>query len=226
MNIKLSKAGKKAWQIITIILLNILIIVFISDGSASALSKMGSRGDEVVQIQQKLKDMGYYQGNVDGMYGYQTMNAVKEFQSDNSLSVDGIAGTQTLQALGITGSSGSNVGSSDYNLLARVISAEARGEPYNGQVAVGAVIMNRVKHPSFPDTISSVIYQKGAFDCLYDGQINEPVAESAYRAAQEAMNGSDPSGGAIYYYNPATATNSWILSRRIITTIGNHVFCE
>mgnify|MGYP000238758157 CR=1 FL=1 len=226
MNIKISKAAKKAWQIITIILLNILIIVFISDGSASALSKMGSRGDEVLQIQQKLKDMGYYQGNVDGMYGYQTMNAVKEFQSDNSLSVDGIAGTQTLQALGITGDSGSNMGSSDYNLLARVISAEARGEPYNGQVAVGAVIMNRVKHPSFPDTISSVIYQKGAFDCMYDGQINEPVAESAYRAAQEAMNGSDPSGGAIYYYNPATATNSWILSRKIITTIGNHVFCE
>ena len=226
MNIKISKAAKKAWQISTIILLNILIIVFISDGSASALSKMGSRGDEVLQIQQKLKDMGYYQGNVDGMYGYQTMNAVKEFQSDNSLSVDGIAGTQTLQALGITGDSGSNMGSSDYNLLARVISAEARGEPYNGQVAVGAVIMNRVKHPSFPDTISSVIYQKGAFDCMYDGQINEPVAESAYRAAQEAMNGSDPSGGAIYYYNPATATNSWILSRKIITTIGNHVFCE
>ena len=226
MNIKISKAAKKAWQIITIILLNILIIVFISDGSASALSKMGSRGDEVLQMQQKLKDMGYYQGNVDGMYGYQTMNAVKEFQSDNSLSVDGIAGTQTLQALGITGDSGSNMGSSDYNLLARVISAEARGEPYNGQVAVGAVIMNRVKHPSFPDTISSVIYQKGAFDCMYDGQINEPVAESAYRAAQEAMNGSDPSGGAIYYYNPATATNSWILSRKIITTIGNHVFCE
>ena len=226
MNIKISKAAKKAWQIITIILLNILIIVFISDGSASALSKMGSRGDEVLQIQQKLKDMGYYQGNVDGMYGYQTMNAVKEFQSDNSLSVDGIAGTQTLQALGITGDSGSNMGSSDYNLLARVISAEARGEPYNGQVAVGAVIMNRVKHPSFPDTISSVIYQKGAFDCMYDGQINEPVAESAYRAAQEAMNRSDPSGGAIYYYNPATATNSWILSRKIITTIGNHVFCE
>ncbi|HIZ17393.1 MAG TPA: spore cortex-lytic enzyme [Firmicutes bacterium] len=222
----MSKAAKKVWQIITIILLNILIIVFISDGGASALSKMGSRGDEVVQIQQKLKDMGYYQGNVDGMYGYQTMNAVKEFQSDNSLSVDGIAGTQTLQALGITENSGTSVGSSDYNLLARVISAEARGEPYNGQVAVGAVIMNRVKHPSFPDTISSVIYQKGAFDCMYDGQINEPVAESAYRAAQEAMNGSDPSGGALYYYNPATATNSWILSRRVITTIGNHVFCE
>ena len=226
MHTKISKVAKKAWQIITIILLNILIIVFISDGNASALSKMGSRGDEVVQIQQKLKDMGYYQGNVDGMYGYQTMNAVKDFQNDNSLSVDGIAGTQTLTALGITGSTGSNVGSSDYNLLARVISAEARGEPYNGQVAVGAVIMNRVKHPSFPDTISSVIYQKGAFDCMYDGQINEPIAESAYRAAQEAMNGSDPSGGAIYYYNPATATNSWILSRRIITTIGNHVFCE
>lgn len=226
MNTKISKAAKKAWQIITIILLNILIIVFISDTGASALSKMGSRGDEVTQIQQRLAELGYYQGNIDGIYGYQTMNAVKDFQSDNSLSADGIAGTQTLSALGITASTGTNTGSSDYNLLARVISAEARGEPYSGQVAVGAVIMNRVKHPSFPDTISSVIYQKGAFDCLYDGQINEPVAESAYKAAQEAMNGSDPSGGAIYYYNPANTTNEWMLSRKIITTIGNHVFCE
>ncbi len=226
MHLKRSKAAKKIWQIMMILLVNIFIITFISTSNAEALSKMGSRGDEVTQIQQALKDRGFYRGNVDGIFGIQTKNAVISFQKSNSLTADGIAGPKTLSALGISGSTNTNVGSSDYNLLARIISAEARGEPYSGQVAVGAVILNRVKHPSFPDTISSVIYQKGAFDALYDGQIDQPVAESAYRAAQEALNGSDPSGGAIYYYNPKTATNSWIRSRKIITTIGNHVFCE
>lgn len=214
------------WQISIILLINIFIITFISANSADALSKMGSRGDEVRQIQQALKDKGYYTGSVDGIFGTQTKNAVIAFQKANSLSADGIAGPNTLSTLGITGSSNVNVGSSDYNLLARIISAEARGEPYSGQVAVGAVILNRVKHPSFPDTISSVIYQKGAFDCLTDGQVDQPIAESAYRAAQEVLSGSDPSGGAIYYYNPKTATNAWIRSRPIITTIGNHVFCK
>ena len=129
---------------------------------------------------------------------------------------------------GGTGGSGSSSGhsTSDYNLLARLISAEARGEPYSGQVAVGAVVLNRMRHPSVPDTLSGVIYQKGAFSCLYDGQFDQPVAESAFRAAQDALNGWDPSGGAIYYYNPKTATNQWIRSRPVITTIGRHVFCS
>ena len=116
--------------------------------------------------------------------------------------------------------------SSDYNLLARNISAEARGEPYMGQVAVGAVVLNRVEHPSFPDTLSGVVYQQGAFSCLYDGQFNEPISESAYKAATDAINGLDPSGGAIYYYNPKKSTNKWIFSRPIITTIGSHRFCS
>ena len=163
------------------------------------------------------------------MYGTQTQDAVIKFQKKNGLRVDGIAGPETLAAIGISSSSGSSgstgASTSDVNLLARTISAEARGEPYSGQVAVGAVILNRVEHPSFPDTIAGVIYQPGAFSCLNDGQFDQPVAESAYRAARDALNGVDPSGGAIYYYNPVTATNEWIRSRPIINTIGQHVFC-
>ena len=189
-----------------------------------ALSKMGSQGTEVRKIQTVLKEKGYYTGKIDGIYGTQTKNAVIKFQKSRGLTADGIAGKNTLAALGITTSSGT-ASSSDYQLLARLISAEARGESYLGQVAVGAVVLNRVEHPSFPDTISSIIYQKGAFSCIDDGQFYQPVAESAYKAARDALNGLDPSGGAIYYYNPKTATNKWIRSRKIITTIGKHVFC-
>lgn len=198
--------------------------------TVDALSKEGSRGEEVRQIQTKLNNWGYNAGKVDGIYGKQTKEAVIRFQKKNGLAVDGIAGPATLKAMGIYSSSGSSSGGgytqSDYNLLARLISAEARGESYTGQVAVGAVVLNRVQHPSFPDTIAGVIYQKGAFSCLYDGQFDQPVAESSYRAAQDALNGWDPSGGAIYYYNPVTATNQWIRSRPIIATIGKHVFCS
>ncbi len=189
-----------------------------------ALSKMGSRGKEVTSIQTALKQRGYYKGNVDGIFGTQTRTAVRNFQRDKGLTVDGIAGKKTLAALGIKSSS-NTTSSSDYTLLARLISAEARGESYIGQVAVGAVVLNRVEHPSFPDTVSGVIYQKGAFSCLNDGQFYEPVSDSAYSAARDALNGVDPSGGAIYYYNPAKTTNKWILGRKIITTIGRHVFC-
>ncbi len=193
--------------------------------SVAALSRMGSVGSEVTAIQNVLKNKGYYTGKVDGIFGSKTLAAVKSFQKANGLTVDGIAGPQTLRALGISSSSG-GYSSNDYNLLARIISAEARGEPYLGQVAVGAVILNRVEHPSFPDTISGVIYQNGAFTCLKDGQFYQPVSSSAYTAARDALNGLDPSGGAIYYYNPKTATSSWIRSRPVITTIGNHVFCR
>ena len=193
--------------------------------SAAALSRMGSIGNEVTSIQNVLKKQGYYTGKVDGIFGSKTLAAVKSFQRANGLKVDGIAGPQTLKALGISSGS-SGYSSNDYNLLARIISAESRGEPYLGQVAVGAVILNRVEHPSFPDTISGVIYQNGAFSCLKDGQFYEPVSSSAYTAARDALNGLDPSGGAIYYYNPKTATSSWIRSRPVITTIGNHVFCR
>ena len=175
--------------------------------SIQTLSKYGSRGEETKKIQQKLKNLGYYTYTVDGIFGSRTQTAVKAFQKDYGLAVDGIAGPKTLKALGI--SSGS---------------AEARGEPYTGQVAVGAVILNRVKHPSFPNTLSGVIYQNGAFTAIVDGQINQPVASSAYNAARDALNGWDPTGGCIYYYNPKTAKNQWIRSLPIATTIGNHVF--
>lgn len=187
--------------------------------------RQGSSGEQVRIIQTKLKNWGYYDGAVDGVFGSQTTQAVKYFQRKNGLTADGIVGPATLKALGMSGSSGSAAQDASVDLLARVISAEARGEPYSGQVAVGAVILNRVEHPSFPNTIAGVVYQPGAFTCMVDGQFNEPVAQSAVRAARDALNGADPSGGAIYYFNPATATSSWIWSRPLILQIGNHRFC-
>ncbi len=213
---------KKFYIFMCIVIISALILGV----SAAALSKMGSTGDEVKSIQSVLKEKGYYSGNVDGIFGTGTKNAVKQFQSDSGLSADGIVGEKTLKALGLNKQDNNGYSSSDFNLLARVISAEARGESYSGQVAVGAVILNRVEHPSFPDTLSGVIYQKGAFTCLSDGQFYEAVADSAYSAARDAINGLDPSGGAIYYYNPKTSTSKWILSRPVITTIGRHRFCS
>lgn len=177
-------------------------------------------------IQTKLKRWGYYKGSVDGIYGSQTREAVKYFQRKNGLAVDGIVGPNTAAALGMTlSSSGSSQSSSDLYLLAKCVYAEARGEPYTGQVAVAAVIINRVKSPSFPNTISGVIYQPYAFTAVSDGQINLTPNSTAYKAAQDALNGWDPTYGCLYYYNPATATSSWIWSRQTVVTIGNHVFC-
>lgn len=204
--------------------------LFIRNSSVDALSKYGSRGEEVRQIQTKLKRWGYYKGNVDGIYGSQTLEAVKYFQRKNGLTADGIAGTQTLKAMGImsssNSSSGNNLSSSDLNLLSRLIHAEARGEPYTGQVAVGAVVLNRVKSSSFPNSIAGVIYQSGAFSVVNDGQINLTPNETAKKAARDAMNGWDPSYGSIYYFNPATATSKWIWSRPHVITIGKHRFCK
>ncbi len=219
---------KKVCLVLLIIFaLNIALIFMASDADAASY-KRGSSGETVSKIQETLKNQGFYSGAVDGVYGSGTEQAVKAFQQAYGLSVDGKAGTQTLAAMGISEQQGgaSSQGSGDLALLARLISAEARGEPYNGQVAVGAVVLNRVEHPSFPNSISGVIYQGGAFTCITDGQFNEPVAESAYRAAQDAMNGSDPSGGAIYYFNPSTATSKWIWSRPLLVTIGKHRFCS
>lgn len=238
--------GKYIWRILMILLVNLLMISIVSGvgeqavtrlrgiATVETLSRVGSRGDEVKQIQTKLKSWGYYSGSVDGIFGEQTKQAVIKFQKKNSLTADGVAGPQTLKAMGISSSSSSSSGnsgggqgqysSSDVDLLARIISAESRGEPYAGQVAVGAVIMNRITHPSFPNTLAGVIYQPGAFSCLNDGGINAPVADSAYKAARDAINGSDPSGGAIYYYNPEKSTSKWIFSRKVITTIGKHRF--
>lgn len=208
-----------------------------SHDANAATYRQGSSGETVRQIQQKLISLGYLTGTADGIYGSKTANAVYRFQIDYGLTADGICGSYTLKSLGITDSSqssssqsGSSSGSTnrenDLYLLSRIISAEARGEVYQGQVAVGAVIINRTKHPSFPDTISGVIYQPGAFTAIVDGQFNEPISDTSRRAAQDALNGMDPSGGAIYYYNPAKTTNAWIYSRQVIKTIGKHIFAK
>lgn len=190
------------------------------------LSQLGSRGTEVRAIQEKLQEYGIYNGSIDGIYGEQTRQAVITFQKQRGLTADGIAGTQTLSALGVSIGQTPTATEQNINLLARIISAEARGEPFSGQIAVGACVLNRVQHPSFPDTIAGVVYQPGAFTAITDGQINEAVTESAYNAAREALAGNDPSGGAIYYYNPDKTSNQWIRSRPVITTIGSHLFCS
>ena len=206
--------------------LNIGLIALAQAASAETYER-GSTGATVREIQQRLADWGYYSGSVDGIYGSRTVEAVEYFQEKNGLAVDGRAGPETLAALGLPSGSYSpgEDASGELALLARLISAEARGEPYAGQVAVGAVVLNRVEHPSFPNTIAEVIYQPGAFSCLLDGQWDEPVADSALAAARVALSGADPSGGAIYYFNPETATNAWIWSRPEIVTIGRHRFC-
>ena len=196
-----------------------------TDDARPVLSKLGSTGEEVRQIQSKLKSLGYYSGSVDGIYGARTQSAVKAFQKSCGITADGIAGPTTLLYLGLSSSS-SGYSSSDEWLLAKLIAAEARGESYKGQVAVGAVVLNRVAHPSFPDSVSGVIYQKGAFSCVNDSNWNVSPNATSQKAARDAINGWDPSGGAIYYYNPRTATSQWIRTRPVICTIGNHVFCS
>lgn len=215
---------KMCFVLAIIFILNIASITLVGEVDAASYKK-GSTGGMVSKIQTTLKNQGFYKGTVDGVFGSGTETAVKAFQKSKGLTQDGKVGPATLKAMGITESSTQNSDSGDLALLARIISAEARGEPYSGQVAVGAVILNRVDHPSFPNTLAGVIYQSGAFTAIVDGQFNQPVEESAYRAARDAMNGVDPSGGAIYYFNPATATNKWIWSRPLIVVIGKHRFC-
>ncbi len=202
---------------------------FIKEESVYAVARQGSTGNEVKSIQKKLKELGYYKGEIDGIYGSKTKSAVISFQKNCGLTADGICGKTTLLYLGL-GNSSSGGGSGSYSdadieLLAKVISAEARGESYEGQVAVGAVILNRVAHPSFPDSLSGVVYQKGAFSCVNDSNWYQAVAESSKRAARDALNGWDPSGGAIYYFNPAKTNDSFMHSRTVIKTIGSHKFC-
>jgi len=201
--------------------------------SHGAVYRQGSSGEQVKRIQTKLKNWGYYDGSADGIYGSRTVAAVKYFQRSNGLTADGICGPATLRALGmqdqVSGGGGApaqGATSDELYLMARMISAEARGEPFVGQVAVGAVILNRVESPQFPNTIAEVLYQPGAFSALLDGQFDQPIADSAWRAAREALGGSDPSGGAVYYYNPVTSTSKWIFSRETITTIGKHIFAK
>ena len=224
----MSPERKKLILALAVIFAVNIFIIALAQRASAELYKKGSGGAVVSEIQTRLKNWGYYNGDVDGVYGSRTEKAVRWFQQKNGLNVDGQVGDQTLAALGMSvsgESGGGSGGSGSLDLLARLISAEARGEPYEGQVAVGAVVLNRVEHPSFPNSIAEVIYQPGAFSCLDDGQFDEPVAESAYRAARDAMNGWDPTYGAIYYFNPVTATSKWIWSRPLIVNIGKHRFC-
>ena len=209
----------------------VIFVLAVSTVQGQAAVAWGSRGDDVYRVQARLRQYGYYSGTLDGIFGQATYDAVTWFQRRNSLTPDGVVGPATAAALGVSlGGSAQDAAApateSESYLLARLVHGEARGEPYVGQVAVGAVVLNRVEHPSFPNSISGVIYQPGAFSCLDDGQFNQPIAESAYRAAQEALDGSDPSGGAIYYFNPVTATSAWIWSRPLIVQIGRHRFCS
>ena len=201
----------------------------VQTGASSSVLKQGSSGEQVKTLQQKLKNWGYYSGSVDGVFGSGTKSAVMYFQRNNGLTADGVVGSRTAAALGMTlGTSSSSAGnstSSDLALLARVVYGEARGEPYTGQVAVAAVVLNRVRSSSFPNTIAGVVYQSGAFDCVSDGQINLTPDSNAYKAAQDAMNGWDPTYGCLFYYNPRTATSAWMLSRPVKLVIGEHNFC-
>lgn len=202
----------------------------------AAVLKSGSKGDEVREVQRRLKLWGYYNGSVDGVFGASTRSAVIKFQKKNGLTADGVVGKSTYKALGMNSSyqalldkagSQSGVGgysSSDVYLLAKTIYAEGRGEPYVGQVAIGAVVLNRVRNSAFPNTVSGVVYQKHAFTAVSDGQINLTPNDTAMKAARDAINGWDPTGGALYYYNPAVATSAWIFDRQTITVIGKHVF--
>lgn len=202
----------------------------------AAVIKVGSRGTTVKTIQTKLKRWGYYKGGIDGIFGNQTRDAVKYFQRRNGLTADGIVGSATARAMGITlkgsssASSGNvsagNISNNDLYLLSCCVYGEARGESYTGKVAVAAVVLNRLDSSKFPNSISGVIYQKGAFTCVDDGQINLGTNDECTRAAQDALNGWDPTGGALYYFNPKTATSKWIWSRPQLVTIGKHIFCS
>ena len=203
---------------------------------AAAILRQGAKGSEVKEVQRRLKQWGYYNGAVEGVFGAGTKKAVIAFQKKNGLTADGVVGKSTYKALGMNSSysvlenqvpsmSGVNgFSEADVYLLARTIYAEGRGEPYTGQVAIGAVIMNRIRSKSFPNTVSGVVYQKNAFTAVSDGQINLTPNDTAMKAARDAINGWDPSGGALYYYNPAVATSAWIFDRQTITVIGKHVF--
>ncbi len=228
----------KTTRIICLVLLVAMICALMCTAFVTASAstiKYGSTGDTVKTIQTKLKNWGYYFGSVDGIFGSQTKAAVEYFQRVNGLAVDGIVGTNTATALGMTlsSSSGSSSGttstggysSSDIYLMSKCVYGEARGEIYTGKVAVAAVILNRIASSSFPNTVSGVIYQSGAFTCVADGQINLGTDDDCTRAVQDAINGWDPSGGAIFYFNPVTATSAWIWSRPQIVTIGQHIFC-
>ncbi len=204
-----------------------------SESKYSMLSRnlyWGNQGEDVKRVQDKLLRWGYYDGQVDGLYGARTYRAVRRFQARNGLNIDGIVGPSTAVALGLPeafakpASAQGTSRSADEYLLARCIHGEARGEPYVGKVAVGAVILNRTRDPKFPNTIAGVIYQPLAFTAVADGQINLTPNKDSINAARDALNGWDPTYGTLYYWNPATATSKWIWSRKVTLKIGKHWF--
>ena len=203
----------------------VVLCISVTCASAAVLS-WGSRGADVRRVQEQLIRFGYLQGSADGIFGQKTYDAVVLFQQRNGLTVDGRVGSSTAAALGVSLSDTrqTTYRETELDILARLVSGEARGEPYVGQVAVAAVVLNRVRHASFPNTIAGVIFQPGAFDAVWDGQFDMEPTASCVRAARDAMNGWDPTGGCIYYYNPKTATNSWIWTRPVQLTIGSHAF--
>lgn len=217
------------------LMLVLLLTALIPLQAMAAVLEVGSRGDDVAKVQRRLIQYGYMSGNADGRYGEKTRDAVKLFQQRNGLEADGKVGPATAAALGVTlsgksssnakaASSSANIVSADHRLLSKLVYAEARGEPYKGQVAVAAVVLNRVRSASFPNTISGVIYQKNAFTCVNNGSINNTPDSSCIRAALDALNGWDPTGGCLYYYNPKTAVDNWIRTRTTKTVIGRHEF--
>lgn len=223
----LQNKKKLSAYLVVIFILNI-IIISLAQSAQAATYQRGSTGSGVEAIQTNLKKDGYYSGKIDGVYGRGTEEAVRLFQQKNDLKVDGKTGHQTQKAMGIFNESSSGaVGSlsGDLDLLARLISAESQGEPYNGQVAVAAVVLNRMGNPSFPNTMAGVIYQNGAFGSVVDGRFNEPVDPGCYKAAKDAQNGLDPSGGAIYYFDPDEVGDSWVWSRPMLVVIGRYRFC-
>lgn len=228
------KVRIRPWGVLAIVLILSIVLSGIAYGAlGDRLLSKGSKGPEVVELQKKLTQLGYLVGTADGKFGSKTEAAIRRFQKERGLRVDGLAGTQTIKELKLltgqsTNSTGKAVGNKnvDVNLLARCVNAEARGEPYLGQVAVAAVILNRIPDPAFPNTIADIVYQPRAFSSVDDGQINLPPSPSALRAAQEAINGSDPSGGAVFFFAPAKTKNKYIWSRPQIKQIGNHIFAK
>lgn len=209
----------------TFIICATMVYIYKPYESKEANVSIGSSGSDVANIQTKLKKWGYYNGSADGNYGTQTRNAVIAFQKKNNITADGIVGPQTAQALGVTLSSqGKSVATNDIYLLAKCVYAEARGEPYLGRVAVAAVILNRVKNANFPNTVAGVVYQPLAFTAVADGQINLSPDNESIKAAQDALNGWDPTNGCLYYYNPVKATSKWIYTRTVMLVIGKHRF--
>lgn len=189
-------------------------------------SKQGDSGREVEEIQKVLMEWGLFKGEITGYFGAATESALKAFQRNNGLSETGVADEETLKKMGITIGETPTATDANINLLARIISAEGRGESYVGQVAIGAVICNRIEHPSFPDSLQGVIFENGAFTAVVDGQFNEPVSESAYYAARDALAGWDPTGGCVYYFNPKKTGDEYMHSREVVKIIGDHYFCN